>query len=313
MIGLKQDELLQKSIVQPSVLSPLDYKKDVKSTAICNKNEFTVKSVHSNTNANNNSSIQVKILYEPSGINQLETIYCYEKSDINDKHDSLIKGQTLLTSYFRPIQKSITNDLNDDNLEISIQVNEPIDTTADEVLSGDSKFRRWQSKRICKKYKRLNIRKFFIRKQTNQFFTKLVLKTRKKFSPHWHRFRRNSNVSFVYRCIILYHLFVTELINREKHTIKILSAKMTTEALITNRRIQKFSNENVSNARDLSEEHQVTAQPNDVGAKRLPKNQRTSESTMRLLLLSENTQESSDKDFCKPSCYGVKTMTNLFF
>lgn len=75
--------------------------------------------------------------------------------------------------------------------------------------------------------------------------------------------------------------------------------KMTTEALVINRRVQKLLNENNTNMRDSNEENPTPVHnPSDAGAKRPPKNQRTSDNA-RQLLLTENVQESVEKDICK--------------
>lgn len=256
-------------------------------------NGFTVKNVQNNTNDNNNSLFQVTILYEDCGINissdheiaQHGTLNSYgHKSDINDNSERLIKGQTLLTSYFHPVQKS-SNAINYNDLADSVE------------LAIEKKSLLECNKQIHKKYRRLNVCKHLIRQQTQQFLIHLILKARKNYSPHWHRFQRKKIFAYLHRCIVTYHLFTAELIN--KHKVPKVSANMNIEALVTNRRVQKFLTDNAgSNAREITEENVHAIQQSDVGAKRLPKSQRTSDST-RLLLLSENAQESSEKDCCK--------------
>lgn len=251
----------------------------------------------------NNSIIQVKILYETSSLNQNinQITDCktefgivephVPKSDINENStlsESLIKGQTLLTSFFRPIQRkrndsieieTVYND-HDDSFELIISDNEKTDKHL--LLCG---------KRILRKYRRLNASKYLVRRKIIEFLVQVAQKSRKQFATKWHRFP-NKNVTFVYQCLISYHRFITAYVNINNRSEE-KSKRMTTEAISINRRVQKLLNDNPS-ARETHDENVPTTQSHsDAGAKRLPKNQRTSDNS-RQLLLTENAQESSD-------------------
>lgn len=227
------------------------------------------------TNNDNSPLVHVKILYESD--KNVET----EQTDGN--RDRLLKGQTLLTSYFHPLQRAPNNDDDDDD-DKGLKVKKP------NIFL--------QSKRICKRYKRLKLRHYLIRKRTGKFLVRLILVVRKNFSHHWHRFQRYKNISLVYRCIISYHLFTTELQRHIKKEIPKVPTKITTETLVTNQRVRRFIlGESVREMTDQDNTSAQTVQQHiDVGPKRLLKNQRTHQS---ILLLSENTQESSEKDYCK--------------
>ncbi|XP_055309941.1 uncharacterized protein LOC129573467 [Sitodiplosis mosellana] len=292
LIGFKHDEVLQKIKTPPN-----DCEKET-------KRRTTNENTHNSTNDDKNSLIHVKILYGHSEANQLihnKKVETGTVHGISDNSEGLIKGQTLLTSYFHPLRKA-TKDFNHDD-EISIEVEEPADLTTDDIVVTDRIYFFWHRKRICKKYRRLRLCKYSLRQRTKLFLVHLISRIRKKFSPHWQRFRRNKNVSFAYRCIISYHLFTTEFINRQSYKISKVPAKMSTEALVTNRRVQKFissDNASGSHAREMAEENtaaHTVQQQSEVGqqVKRLLKNQRSNDSTR--LLLTENAQESSEKDF----------------
>lgn len=246
------------------------------------------------------SVLQVKIIYEHINtkckILDEKTTTGITKSGVLNSGQHLSKGQTLLTSYFQPIRKR-NHDRPSEKLESSIEIEDPADLAVSNIAEIDKKRLLCLSKQIRRKYNRLSTGKYMIRLKTVEFLVNFAQKARKQYSAHWNRYRRNKNVSFVYRCLITFQQFAIELAKRRKSETKESSSKMTTEALVTNRRVQKFLNENTS-AREMSEEHIIHTVQSDSGAKRLPKNQRTSDNT-RLLLLSENGQESSEKDFRK--------------
>lgn len=238
-------------------------------------------STSTNTDDDKSSLIHVKIFYE-SDKNVQNNIRGnnYAIKDCNIEH--LSKGQTLLTSYFHPLLR-VANDNDFKGVEVKRQIR-------DITIS-------LQSKRIRKRYRRLRLRQYLIRKRTRQFLVHLILGVRKNFSHHWHRFQRYKKISFVYRCIISYHLFTTEFQRHTKIEIPKVPTKTTIETLVTNRRVQQFISG--ESAREMTDENisaHTVQQHSDVGPKRLLRNQRTHQS---ILLLSENAQESSEKDFCK--------------
>lgn len=282
--------------------------------------------------------IQVKILYETNSDKQSATInpklnieytgLTHTKCNINENctsNDSLIKGQTLLTSFFRRIEEKSNENLidggNDDTKHIDFD-NHHVDDDDDEydnpleidyaptneLIPSDCekterKCMQLHRKRIRRKYKRIST----VRQRAVDLLVRLVKTIRKHFTTNGHRFR-NKNVLFVYQCLLLYHRFTREFVKQSKSsetptattTLNQHKLKMTTEAITINRRVQKLLNDH-TNTKDASDDAAVvttvtTPNHTDGGAKRPPKSQRSSDNS-RLLLLTENAHESSEKDF----------------
>lgn len=252
--------------------------------------------------------IQVKVLYETN--NNKQNNNC----DINE---SLTKGQTLLTSFFRPIERksntnSIDNDAKNNDFDdddddddgdgpLEIDYAPTSDLTSDSEKT-DQKCLRFHRKRIRRKYKRIST----VRQRLVERLVHLARTIRNKYHPHWHRFRsKNVLLLFVYQCLTTFHRFTCEFVKQTKQSVTTFNqckSKMTTEAITINRRVQKLLNENTSanaNAKETTDDVGTTVTtPNhtDGGAKRPPKSQRSSDNS-RLLLLTENAHESSEKDF----------------
>lgn len=271
--------------------------------------------------------IQVKIFYGPTNNNsqntlKIENIDSSFKCDINENctaNDSLSRGQTLLTSYFRPIErkpkKSIDvcnddaenhhdfdndNDYCDDDDELP-KLEIDYAPTSELMISDsektDEKCLLLNRKRIRKKYSRIST----VRQRVTKLLTCLARTIRKQFCVNWHRFH-DENVLFVYQCIISFHRFTSAFVEQSKRKDTILNEsklKMTTEAITINRRVQKLLNDNNGNVKETNDDAVTTVTTpihNDGGAKRPPKNQRSSDNS-RLLLLTDNAHESSEKDF----------------
>lgn len=232
------------------------------------------------------SPIQVKIVYEWNNNKQntlinahnLNTDASYSTCDINSTtNDSLTKGQTLLTSYFRPIEQKSTytivevpvvnehDDWNDSDNALHIDY---APTNVLTIGSGktDKKCLLLQHrKRIRRKYKRIST--------LRQRSIDLLLLLQRRYPISWPQLH-----------IILFQRVTCEFLKQSEQNETILNKdklKMTTESIAINRRVQKETNE-FNNG--------------DGAAKRPPKNQRSSDNS-RLLLLSENVHESSEKDF----------------
>lgn len=322
MIGKNHDELLNRINGNAAAQTQQTNEKSVKSAsknhhkleiseASLASNLVPVQKYEENIDIyDNNSLIQVKILYETSDLKQnineisnckteFEAIVppCIHKCDINENNslsESLIKGQTLLTSYFQPIHRKRSDSIEiqtfnhdpDDSFELIISDNETTDKHL--LLCG---------KRISRKYRCLKISKYLTRKRISEFLVQVARKSRKQFATNYRRFS-NEKVTFVHQCLILYHRFISAYVEFNTTDQKI-STKMTTEAIAINRRVQKLLNDNNTSARETNDENVATTHSHsDASAKRLPKNQRTSDNS-RLLLLTENAQESSEKDFRK--------------
>lgn len=292
-------------------------KPEAKRIKTSNKLDILDLKYEDNLNLDDNGAvIQVKIVYNPS-----ESIACTPISscktelnltnpngrtcDINSSgaNESLLKGQTLLTSFFQPIRNKIatnTTDTFDDSIELTINIDENI-AINDEEHQPEQKHLLWHRKQILRKYNRLKAGKYLIRKRHHHLLIRLASKARRHFSKHWHRFQRNKNVQFVYRYLISYHVFARTFLRQSKGKVEPNSTETTIESLAIVRRVQNILNDNNAAMRDASEENpQPTHNLNDVGAKR-PKNDRSQRSTdnARQLLLMENVQESSEKDLSK--------------
>lgn len=316
MVALKHDEILQKINTPTLPETPQIGKKQLKAKRIKTETntKIPVQQYQKDFSLNfDGSLIQVKILYEPKETEINRVSVCktekldtpnttYDGScDIQNSHpaESLEKGQTLLTSFFRPIQIKKADEIDDNSVEYFIDIDEPdnlVISDYEEPLP-DRKLLLWHREQILRKYHRINVRKFLIRKLLHlKIAVQLASKIRKQYSPHWHLFRKNKNVRYVYRCLLSYHELTCMFFEQTKRREQF---KMTTEALVINRRVQKLLNENNTNMRDSNEENPTPVHnPSDAGAKRPPKNQRTSDNA-RQLLLTENVQESVEKDICK--------------
>lgn len=318
LVALKHDEIVQKINTPTLPETPRIGKKELKAKRIKTDTnpKIPVQQYQKGFNLNfDGSLIQVKILYEPkeTDINRI-TVCKTEKldtpnttydgsCDIQNSHpaESLDKGQTLLTSFFRPIQIKKDDEIDDNSIEYFTDIDEPdnlVISDYEEPLP-DRKLLLWHREQIRRKYNRINVRKFLVRKLFHlKIAVQLASKIRKQYSPHWHRFRKNKNVCYVCLlfCFLSYHEITCMLFEQIKRRGQF---KMTTEALVINRRVQKLLNENNTNMRDSNEENPTPVHnTSDAGVKRPPKNQRTSDNA-RQLLLTENVQESVEKDICK--------------
>lgn len=245
----------------------------------------------------NGTLVHVKIIYDKIAETHNNNI----NGDISSSSGIINKGQTLLTSYFHPIKQKD----NVDDLESSVQLTNIIESLVQEKVSNiDKKYLFRQRKQIIRRYRKYISRKYLARQRTATFLVHITRRLHRKYSTH-PRLRHNENVSLVYRCLIIFHRYTTELVNCVKYKITQISSNMSTETLIASRRVQKIINDNVSEENN----HIVQQQQTDASVKRLPtKNQRTSDSN-RLLLLSENAQESSEKDFCKYTVYFISLIS----
>lgn len=272
------------------------------------------------------SPIHVKILYE-SNTNQntanTRSNNTLNKCDINENctlTGELTKGQTLLTSYFRPIERKSNNsneivnnakkhtaaavdddnDFDDNPLEIVIDDYAPTNELINDSKKTVRKCLFLHRKRVRQKYNRIST----VRQRFVERLVRLAKTSRKRFSPNWHRFHVKS-VLFVYQCIISFHRFTSAFVqgqSKQKATTATTttlneSVKMTTEAITINRRVQKLLNDN-THVKETNDDVTTVTTPShsDGGAKRPPKSQRASDNS-RLLLLTENAHESSEKDF----------------
>lgn len=311
LIGFSQDTVLSKTN-GPSVAiySQIDEEQTLKRQRISDQKEVQVEIFSDNKNTDE-SLIQVKIIYEQSTYNDSTNNLispvnhksqalndCRFICDVSNIGRNLDKGQTLLTSYFQPIRRTI--DLHSESCLSMIDTDEPGNLIICDNDKTDQKWLLRQSKQICRKYIRLNINKDLIRKRIQHFLVEFGRKARKEYWLYRNFFCRNNNISLIYRWLITFHRFTTEFVNyKVKFSKNKTTTKMANEALVANRRIQKILTDTTGITKEANDENAIHAgqQPSDVGTKRLPKNQRTTDNNR--LLLTENAQDSSEKEFRK--------------
>lgn len=233
------------------------------------------------------SPIEVKVIYKLNDFDDYKSVNKCDKNEIktfNEQHEQhLIKGQQLLTSYFSPIQRKSKENV----LTISIDSDNSTEYFHNEKT--DKNCLLLYRKQIRRKYNRsLKVRRTIL-----VFLVHLIRTANKQFTEH--RFD-NRNLFLVYYSFILYHRFTVEVSNQLKNK-RNNSKKMSAEALVLNRRAQKLLNDSGS-AKENEEIASTTHNHTDGSTKRPPKSQRSTD-TSKLLLLTENPQESSEKDFCK--------------
>lgn len=269
IIGHNLDKVLTSFIPIPPVNQATQIKKQAKETV-------QVKEEHEPTKQN---LVVVKILYEPNANTQSIT-EVVEAPEIK-----LEKGQTLLTSFFK--RKSINSvdahqsqriETTAETFDISEYLPDPLEESDDssdgvEINTGP-----------------------LPRQKIVAHFVKVCSSIR--------RFQGNSHVLFVYKCIIAFHRFIHVLVkqiaNENMKEVQSDSEKLaSTESIMINRRVQRLLHDK-EHANDDNAGNGVVgtnASPTDSMNKRLPKSQRANESTK--LLLAENSQDSSEKDFRK--------------
>lgn len=237
----------------------------------------------------------------------------------------LEKGQTLLTSFFKKVERSekverVTNVSSaaeiatdaqfNDTTDISEYLPDPLDESDDDNKSGiDEHCERSPCllrlrNQINRKYRRFAKQKYLLRSKIVKNLVFIVKAARHTFANNWNRFRSNACIQFVYKCIVSFHHLITVLIEQQQisetamQNVNVnVNEKMTsTESIMINRRVQRLLHDKDQLADDIAHNVGGTNAPaTDSMNKRLPKNQRANESTK--LLLSENVQDSSEKDF----------------
>lgn len=251
----------------------------------------------------NKSIVQVKILYsEP-------------KCDKNDEDKQLIKGQTLLTSYFKiqPKQSRVeANELQDD-FEINHNFNDIEDTPA----ACGSKVLLFHRKRILQKYNRLSNRKHFMRARLKLFLVYVIRRNKSETAFHWREYIQNKNLLFIYLCILIYHQFTSAVVECEFGVKSLNEEKMSTDAIMISKRVQRTLNDLANNGRETIDENNLVQNLGDPITKRLPKNQRNTNDSNLLMLLSENANEATEKDFREynldPERFSILTKISTFF
>lgn len=262
------------------------------------------------------SPIEVKILYESNKpnsqntlINTLKITNTDTSSSTCDKNcttnECLTKGQTLLTSYFRPIERNSNHSTIDDSAKeggggggADLYNDDWNDSDnalqIDYAPANDLTFDSGQTNKKCLLFHRKRIRRKYKHISTlRQRSINLLLLIQNNFTVDWPQFK-NKNVLWMCQCLIKFHRITCELVKNNQPNGTIANediVNMTTEPITINRRAQKETSDDATAAAITATNHN-----NDGAAKRLPKNQRSSDNS-RLLLLTENAHESSEKDF----------------
>lgn len=294
LIGRNLDNVLTSFIPIPPVNSARQFKKPKVEVDNFWKEEQTAQNI-----------VEVKIRYP--NVNHYQPIaHIPEAADTK-----LEKGQTLLTSFFK--RKSL-NAVNahqsqtievvsetgtDSTCDISEYLPDPLDESEDssnEIETNATALPSCPRNRIIRKYQRINKQKQLSRQQIVARFVKVCRSIR--------RFQGNPHVLFVYKCIIAFHRFVHVLVEQiSKENMKEVQSdndKMASpEVIMINRRVQRLLHDKEPPNDEIAVNGVggTSTPPTDSMNKRLPKHQRANDSTK--LLLAENSQDSSEKDFCK--------------
>lgn len=305
-------------------MNAVSQKKLIKPKVETHTEEKQLKDIQS---SDQSSEIQVRIIYETNLLDSkpnlnldswrnANSIFNGRKNNNNDLVPAIEKGQKLLTSYFtRRETKTILREIDDpeDITEhLSDQIN--IDGNDEKSISiSNDKLRILCYKTIRRKYHRFNCRRHLLKIRIAKNLVQIAKSFKKNFTRKWKQYRRNVNLLFVYQCIVSYHRFTEALAKTHKkfHVTNRSSKEMTTETIMINRRVQRILNDKEQTNDDIGSGVNNTNQP-DLVAKRLSKSQRANDNT-KLMLLTENVQESAEKDFRKYEKIAISISLDLRF
>lgn len=257
----------------------------------------------------NDNQVKVKILYEP---------FIDSKCEQNDETKyELPKGQTLLTSFFEVKRKPTTTKTSElknyDDFEPTEPINDYYESAEPNKPNEIPTNLLFHWKRILRKYFKLNKRNFIVKKRLQRCLVLIIRSNKEQTTRHWRQYSHNTNLLYVYQFIVIYHQFTSAILTKQFES----NAKMTTDTIMINRRVQRIMNENPNNGREANDDNNHLG-PNlvDAGTKRLSKNQRNSNDNNLLMLLTENANESTEKDYCQLLNFSfvlIHLITILFF
>lgn len=230
------------------------------------------------------SAVNVKIVYE-------------NKNDENFTQQwDLIKGQKLLTSYFKTQPKQLHDIIIDDSKSSEIECFNDI-----EQNSKDKSNLLHQYRRVRKKYQRINKQRQIINNRVAKFLVRFRRWNKSQVSKCFRYHPQHKHLFYVYKCIVIYHRFTNAVIKCKFNGEKIQwNSKMTTDTIMMNKRVQRILTDAPNNGREIIDENNLLSHNlSDPSTKRLPKNQRNANDNNMLMLLSENVNDSSEKDFRK--------------
>lgn len=241
---------------------------------------------------------------------------------LHDRHYD--KGQKLLTSYFSVLKEPLTEY---NAIECESVCEKNVNENNKKIKSVN-----W-SKRIIKKYMRLASRKTFIRNQLKQKLCRTFCKSKKYLKKRFHFYKQNINLLFVNLCMQTYQKYTHCLMKmhglnggrRISNAMRPVSMVKTTatpiDVVVVKKRLQKIINNfnsstdetHITNSTVTSSNPTPTPTPTSTNThsitstgdtKRLPKGNKSVDN-IRLMLMFENQQEGSDKDFRK---FNLKTI-----
>lgn len=235
------------------------------------------------------SQVKVKILYEP-----LIDSKCKPKEETTQFE--LPKGQRLLTSFFAVKRKPTTTGTseikNDDDFGPTESINDYHDPTEP---NDRPKNLLLQRNRILRKYCKLNNGKFIVKKRLQRCLVLIIRSNKEQTTRHWRQYSHNTTLLYVYQCILIYHQFTSAILTKQFES----KEKMTTDTIMINRRAQRALNEQPNNGREANDDNHLGPNIGDAAIKRLPKSQRNANDNNLLMLLTENANESTEKDYCE--------------
>lgn len=204
---------------------------------------------------------------------------------------SVSKGQTLLTSYFPVLKKTLPPPDASFTISECGDIDKVIEVGSECSASANNINPNWFRVKIVRKYSRLINQQSCHRQKLLHKLERIVEKSKRSCAKRWLPYRRQPLLLFAFLCIDAYHNYTNELAKMNGLNAPVGKRPVTKatpiDVVVANKRVQKIVNE--LNGGTTSDE---------VNAKRLTKGNRTAENA-RMMLLYENQQESAEKDISK--------------
>lgn len=277
-----------------------------------------------------NANVSVKVIYQPSPVtqpvrlasNNLQSISkrCYKSDDQNNNSrcennvEDLEKGQTLLTSYFTVKRKPIAIEEQEKEAKfddiydiIDNSTPPPLEITCDEKSEYESSLNKKTilkyRQQVLRKYLRFKKQKFLLRLRLTKRLVKIGRKSRKATTNKWHHCNKNKDLLFVYQCFWIFQVLSSSIekmnnMNANKKSVAPTESPAMRSYSLENLMINKRAQRIMHDSNEFSDEPNSPVISHDTAVKRLPKSHKANEN-VRLKLLSENQQESTEKDFCQ--------------
>lgn len=229
------------------------------------------------------NQVKVKIFYEP---------LIESKCEQNDKTKQceLGKGQTLLTSFFKVKRKSTTTaETNEIKNYVDFGSAESINNYEPTEPNNSNEIQKYlllHRNRILRKYCKLNKRNYIVKNRLKRCLVLIIRSNKEQITRHWQKYSHNTNLLYVYQCILIYQQFTYAILTKEFQS----EVKLSTDTIMINRRVQRILNENPNNGREANDDNNRL----DVVCEKIDKCNYLQE-----LLMSENANKSTEMDYCE--------------